>query len=122
MYGLAVEVERCPDGVELVDLPESVGSTGTLASSRPAMTVFRYRTERRESGRFEFVDLEKPIVLAFVNAWNDEQLCRFFARYGLMTPEPQIERKDVLISQSQFRLLLQRAGGDDATAAIEAVN
>lgn len=120
MYGLAVEIDRCPDGVELVELPAMRGNT--LADSRPAMTVFRYRTQRRQSERFEFTDLENPVVVAFVNAVDDERRRRFFERFGLTVPDRQLDYDSALISQAQFRLLLQTAGGENASAAMAAVN
>jgi hypothetical protein len=120
MYGLAVEVERCPDGVELVTLPAIQGKS--IATTRDEWTVFRYRTKRRESERFEFTDLESPIVVAFVNATDDERRQRFFSMCGLTIPDHQVDRESVLLSQRQFRHLLSRAGGADAAAAMEAVN
>jgi hypothetical protein len=129
MNGLAIDIERCQDGVELVD------------------KVYRYRTKRTETERVVLADLEDPIVIAFVNATDDEERQRFFGRFGLpdLTPwwhqrdtklwihggarqetggllPKEIHRDDILKDQSRFRRLLQSAGGEDPGAAMTAVN
>src|SRR5258707_4064176 len=99
MYGLTVEIGRCLDGVELIELPlvrPEVDAAGTLASGMlklrsdesgpPTPLIFRYRTERVETARLEFTDLENPVVLAFLNAGDDESRRRFFEQFGLTIP------------------------------------
>jgi hypothetical protein len=120
MNGLAIDIERCPDGVEMVD------------------SGYSYRTNRRETERIVLADLEDPIVMAFVNATDDEGRQLFFGRFGLIGltrfwhersgrqwlhgSAPGIRRDDILKDQSWFRKLLQNAGGEDAAAATTAVN
>jgi hypothetical protein len=134
--GLAIDLERCPDGVELIDLPatELVG---------PARTVFRYRTDRREPHRIRIVNLEDPVIIALINANDDEQRQSFFARFGLgsfldrmlwwqgweeyplegwrFIPD-ELHRDGVLKNQSRLRELLRTVGGQDSAAAMIAVN
>ena len=59
--GLSLETERCPDGVHLVD------------------GFFRPRSERREPVRVVSADLNKLVVLDFINARDD--LAPFLSRY-----------------------------------------
>jgi hypothetical protein len=131
MYGLVVDVERCPDGVEFARLPpiESVtNARGTLAdvTSTPddpqPPLIFRYRTARRESARLEFTDLENLVVIAFVNAGDDEDRRRFFERFGLTIPGSQISRDDTIDNQFRLRLLLQAASDSNAATAMETAN
>ncbi len=66
LYGLTLDFERCPDGVELVDLPAIEGPT--LASSWSARDgVSLYRTIRRERRQIELTNLEDPVAIKFVN-------------------------------------------------------
>jgi hypothetical protein len=120
MDGLAIDIKRCPDGVELVD------------------NVYRHRTTRQEPERIALVDLENPVVMAFVNATDDPQRQLFFGRFGLLRLTPwwherrskqwvhggahDLTRDDILKDQSRFRKLLQSAGGDDPATAMTAVN
>src|SRR5215831_17407622 len=121
MNGLAIEIERCRDGIEMDDAG-----------------YYRYRTNRIETERIVLADLEDPIVIAFVNATDDEARQGFFGRFGLLslTPfwhersgkqwvhggAPDLRRDDILKDQSRFRKLLQSAGGENPTAAMTAVN
>ena len=103
------------------------------------LAIYRYRTFRRETERITLSDLENPIIVAFVNAADDEQLLSFFERFGLpkLTPwwherhpkvwiygnlHPEIHRDDILRDQLLFEELLQNAGGRNPAAAIETVN
>jgi hypothetical protein len=113
MYGLTVRFERCPDGVEFV---------------KPSLApLFRYRTERRDFDRREFLNLENPVFLDFINATDHEHLREFFDRFGLMFPYlllcPGIIPLDTALSyQSEFREYLELTKGDDRGAAIAALN
>jgi len=113
MYGLTVRFERCPDGVELVKPSE--------------VLLFRYRTERRDFDRREFLNLENPVFLDFINATDHEHLREFFDRFGLMFPYLRtapgiIPLDDALSYQSEFREYLQLTEGDDRGAAMAALN
>jgi hypothetical protein len=68
MHGLFLEAERCPDGVELVAQDER--GQKIADGARP----FRYRTERRELFRLELENLEHPVVLDFVNAFDPSRV------------------------------------------------
>jgi hypothetical protein len=74
--------------LELVELTATVGpqaARGTLAEFRPAMAVFRYRTDRRVTVPHTISNLENPAIIAFVNAIDDERRIHFFQRFGLLT-------------------------------------
>ncbi len=134
MYGLTVDANWCPDGVELAELPpvQIPGAEGTLAGgyvphypipgpAPPTPIVFRHRTERSEPVRFEFKNLESLIVVEFINAGGDERLRQFFERRGLTAPGKYVLRDDVLQSQVQFRLMLQNTD-DSAIVAVKTAN
>jgi hypothetical protein len=121
MDGLTIDIQRCPDGVELVD-----------------GAFYRGRTDRSEPERITLTNLEDPVVIAFVNATDDAQRQLFFGRFGLLSPTKWwhgrldkqfwlhgptgLIRDDILNDQSRFRELLQQAGGDDPTAAMTRIN
>jgi hypothetical protein len=121
MDGLAIDVERCPDGVELVD-----------------GAFYRGRTDRSEPEQITLTNLEDPVVVAFVNATDDARRKLFFGRFGLLSPTKGwherldkqfmhhgpigLIRADILDDQSRFRELLQQAGGNDPTAAMMRIN
>jgi hypothetical protein len=133
MDGLTIDIERCPDGVKLADEP---------AVKRPfpvpARTVFRYRTARRETKRITLENLEDPVVVAFVNATDDEGRQLFFGRFGLdsrhsgllwgepfaplLSRREELHRDIVLQNQSRFEELIRNAGGSDPAVAMAAIN
>jgi hypothetical protein len=145
MYGLTIELERCADGVELVELDELEMPADAYAretepdepSARPEM-VFRYRTERRETYLKTIENLESPIVVTFVNATDDRKRQLFFKQFGLGTPVDHtiwnrpyrarlvlaraLKRSDTLEHQSKYRELLHIIGGEDRIAAMTAIN
>lgn len=120
MDGLAIDIERCPDGVELVD------------------GVYRWRTERSETERITLRGLEDPVVIAFVNATDDASRQLFFSRFGLLKPTKWWHERlakqfiyhgptgliqdDILEDQSRFQKLLEQAGGEAPTAAMTRIN
>jgi hypothetical protein len=132
--GLTLRTERCPDGVELVDLPEVWGkpltaehqprglmlSEGALAEYQPAGKVFRHRTERREPKTIAIENLENPVVLQFANATSDNGLLNFFERYGLQG-HPVFERDSVLEQQHMFHAMLENFSALNQTAPTKAV-
>jgi hypothetical protein len=166
--GLAVDIEGCPDGVELVDMTMTGGvyGPGNWSVDRysvgaaygpiedfdwPEKRAFRYRTARREPRAWTIDNLENPIVIAFVNATDDEQRLLFFGRYGLgargdplvwnlmyggtrrsnvgpargiyeYSGRGALHYDAVLKQQSYFRELLQSASGPDHATAMEAIN
>jgi hypothetical protein len=130
MYGLAVEIERCLDGVELVELPPPYSPDRTLAGggSHPAAPksetplIFRHRTARTESTRLEFTNLESTAVIKFLNAGNDERLRSFLEQFGLTVPGSQVFRSDVLQSQAQFRHLLETTNIGSPIVALNTAN
>jgi hypothetical protein len=141
--GLTVEIQRCPDGVQLVDLvgtglydPEAVGTVAV--AEPPAKRAFRYRTDRRETQTLTICDLEDPVVIAFVKATDNERRQFFFGRFGLdslngrilwgnelLAPagwREELRYDDVIGMQFRFRRLLQHVGGEDPAAAMAAIN
>jgi hypothetical protein len=85
---IELEVERCPDGVQVLPAPEPDGPT-----------VFRYRSLRRETRRFELADLAAPVIVDFVNATTDELKREFLDRYGIPDHFDRSD-KSVLIHRS----------------------
>jgi hypothetical protein len=131
--GFAINLERCRDGVELIEQRDRM--------------LFRYRSERIDRWRHTFVDLEKTVLVDFVNAVDDKQRQAFFEQHGLMlnidrgkllrrdeeTREaplildkhghrPAIDREAVLQNQSWFRALLLDAGSGVESDAIVDIN
>jgi len=122
MYGLFLETERCPDGVELTTF-----HSGEL--------YFRDRTDRRVPLRVEILTLENPTVVDFVNAREDADLVRFFSKFGLLLAMgpmgplgdfgqmPPFHDYDAVIrARKQFRDLLISATGPDHADALRAIN
>jgi hypothetical protein len=69
MYFPILDWEFCPDGVELASATDP---------------VYRYRSDKRTAVRYELINLETPIALAFANARTDADRVAFFSRYGLI--------------------------------------
>ena len=134
MYGLTVENLRCLDGIELIELPSTglAGAEGTLASGvskpkpgepeSPTPLIFRHRTERVETARLEFTNLEKPVVIDFINAGDDEGLRKFFDEFGLTIPGSQVDRDETLRNQKNLRHLLETTNIGSATVAVRTAN
>lgn len=98
MYGLVLETEHCPDGVDLDE-----------------KGVFRPRTKRRFPLKLETHDLGNPFVLRFINAGDDEALAQFFTKFGF--PESGVaecSRKDAQSIQEVMTTLLTKAGSEQA--------
>jgi hypothetical protein len=136
LEGLAVDTECCQDGAELVALPagrmpielpgDPKDASERAAREMPARSVFRWRTYRREPTRITLTNLENPVVIAFVNATDDEERALFIARYGLMSfadrrllvewPEDnEVEwpEDNELRRERSFRLLREEIHHDD---------
>jgi hypothetical protein len=151
MYGLTIELKRCVDGVELVEMemPQALESLSVdlrrsakiemKATQPPPEMVFRCRTDRHEPCVRTIEDLESPVVVAFVNATDDKKRQLFFGQFGLGTETDKLvwnrgpyrthkatvgvlSRADTVEHQAQCKELLRIAGGDDRAAAQAAVN
>ena len=134
MYGLSVDANWCPDGVELIEELSVTPSGATIAGGTvapgapqtPGRLVFRHRTDRRDHVHYEHKSLEKLIVLEFLNARDDERRLEFFKSYGLTLPLGDIlgyePRDQVAHNQDQLRLLLQNANVSPAMAIMTANN
>lgn len=106
MYGLRLETEYCPDGVELDD-----------------DGIFRNRTARRFPLKLETTNLENPHILQLINARDDDALAQFFGRYGFFDlGVSEYARAKVLTIQRKVRALLAAAGSDQAKDAAKALN
>src|SRR5215470_7660684 len=112
MIGLTVEIEHCPDGIELVDLPEVEDGSFALGVvvSYAARTVFRYRSNRIEPKDLTVESLENSVLMQFANAADDKRRLRFFKRFGLLDAPLlrrdgmwEIRRDVVLKAQSVLR-------------------
>jgi hypothetical protein len=66
-------------------------------------------------------NLEDPIVIRFANARDDEARRRFLSDYGLLLPGSEVERGEILDTQTYFRRLLAQAGSGK-TEKVSAVN
>jgi hypothetical protein len=135
--GLTIDIERCPDGVELVDLPEVLGKpltwghqpTGLMVSGdvlteyQPAGKIFRYRTERREPKTIMIENLEDPVVIRFVNASDEKRRIQFFDRFGLLCgrlgDDPY---DDILQKQTAFRTHLKATSAYEPDSSMLMVN
>jgi len=74
MLHLRLDWQRCPDGVELVDVEDGGGR-------------YRSRTDRREDFVLMVENLENPVVVQFVNTPRPDG-SRFFDRFGMLIKEP----------------------------------
>jgi hypothetical protein len=122
MYGLFLQTETCPDGVELFEVPEAETGTykfvdGVLLPGRPVVTkahaAFRFRSAQREPLQLEINNLENPIVVDFVNAGDDEARAEFFEKFGLwlwgnFVVETGVPQSQVLGHQDLFRGFLTK--------------
>jgi hypothetical protein len=127
MYGLSVTVERCRDGVEMVEMPLPVPAGPTIAQGAGldqggAPIIFRHRTTGLETTKLEFTTLENLVVLEFINATDDERRRRFFERFGFPVPGSSVLRDEVLTNQERLLRLLACTGADDAAPAMETAN
>ena len=123
MYGLFLESQRCPDGVQLAHPP------AIYDGAEPGLR-FRSRTNRQEPFRREFENLEDPIVVEFVNAREDTDRIKFFSKYGLLFVEkfthPAAKNfgsdyEFVIASQKELRDSLTKATGPQVDA-LQAIN
>jgi hypothetical protein len=97
MYGLLMNLGRCPDGVGLVELelPPPSDYERKHHSGEPwpsPATVFGYRSERRVAYAKSIDNLESPVVIDFVNAVDDEQRMLFFGKFGFGVTEGDLGR------------------------------
>ena len=125
---LALQWERCPDGVELFDYGReplrAAGMRSTILTDAAAKQGpwFRDRSPERVAASLNISSLENPVVISFVNARDDDARCRFFSRYGFLLPGSELERSEALDTQAYFERLLVEAGSADPDAAAKAVN
>lgn len=92
MYAVAIDWERCPDGVEVI-YKGPPGSTGESDPRYDAMGTgywFYYRSDRREKFTRTLADLSEPLVTQFVNASTVEALTAFFNRFGIPQAQPAL--------------------------------
>ena len=112
-WGLVLDWERCPDGVELrLEIPDD-----------PTSATFRASTSRREKARLRIANLEDPLIVRFINARDDKRRLAFFGEYGLLRAvETGIASDSVNAVQKRLRLLLDAAGSGDPIKARGAVD
>jgi hypothetical protein len=135
--GLTIDIERCPDGIELVDLPEVWGkpltwghqprglvlSEGGLAEYQPAGKVFRYRTERREPKTITIENLEDPVVIRFANASDEKRRIQFFERFGLLSGRLGDDPYDAILDkQTALRTHLKATSEFESASSMLMVN
>ncbi len=85
-YGLSLDWERCPDGVQIVEVPTRIiGGTGGMFGGGETVSepAFCYRSEERYNVRHELNDLSRPLVLRFVNARTEQDLEDLLSEIGL---------------------------------------
>lgn len=80
MYRILLSWERCPDGIEIVDF----GPQDDEGALRPHGKWWSCRSERREPVQYDISNLEDPIVIRFINARDDESMCQFLGRFGII--------------------------------------
>lgn len=110
-FGLFLDWELCPDGVEFV--PEDV--------SDPLFRVYRNRSERRRAARWTITNLEDPVVIRFVNARDEPSRLKFFTRFGMLNNSGATSEESLDKSQRPLRTLLERAGSGDVVTARKAI-
>lgn len=122
MYGLSLEWQKCPDGVDLIDLgPEVPGET--IVQTKPWGWNFRPRSDRRVSVRYEISNLENPIALRFVNARSDEAAAEFLSRFGMLSiDETERDRDSFHHQRMGMHDWLRHATSGEPGVAASAVN
>ena len=111
MYGLSMEWQRCPDGVELVDYePKDIepGETFLTSAAGKRGKWFRCRSQERASVRYEVTDLENPISMHFLNARDDDARIAFLSRFGMRRDEAEEERGVFVERQKALYRLFER--------------
>jgi hypothetical protein len=79
-----LEWERCPDGVEIIDLgPAPKTDLGKTKLPEPHGLWLRARSARRVPVVYEMRDLERPVVLHFLNARSLDDMIAFHGRFGM---------------------------------------
>lgn len=97
---LILDWHRCPDGVEVVDIPPRAAAKGTIYEAVGG-PHFCLRSNRREHFR-RASDLTDPVVLRFINAATEDKLIKFFGFFGLpdgwdkTSTEVEIEQRGIL--------------------------
>jgi hypothetical protein len=112
MVGLILQTKRCPDGVALYE-------------DKDRQSEFRYCSTELEDLRLEIRDLENPVVVAFMNARDDQARARFFSEYGIDAMghgPPAVSRSAVLGWQDKFARLLDHIRNDKPAAVVDAIN
>jgi hypothetical protein len=132
MFGLSLQTKICPDGVEIVDMPDESVRTETgipiIAGSKPAHTLFRFRTERRRDLRIEIKNLKDSVVAKFIDARDDKTRAEFISEYGLLAPpqgayaQSENTAYAVLGWQDQLEQLLSHIRLSKPAAGVAAVN
>ena len=114
--------ELCPEGVAVLDAPSASPDAsrspwyGTVNLGRH----FAYRSDARTLCRREIANLEDPLALRFLNARGEDQLAKFFGRFGMMFPNIPMSVEDVYdrrarLIDAALRLLHQSTEVREAT-------
>lgn len=135
MYGLSLESEYCPDGVELFDYgPRKKKKMRAMGrrigvqvereiSVGPEGKTFRCRSSCRYPFRLGIDDLENSLVVRLINAKDDDARAQFFGRFGFLDKcNTECPRQDVLEDQRNLRKLLALAGSGQTEEAAKAIN
>lgn len=125
MWSLELNTVVCPDGVEIVDnqhpsdrkltLAQQTISAGDAGHGRR----FVCKSKQRQPKTLTLDDLVEPVSVELLNATDDEQLCGFFARFGMIDSDcSPIAYDTVEMLRFQVDALLLRRNPDMVNKAL----
>lgn len=103
-----VDWQRCPDGVSIQEIPSPTRSAGrrTVLHTVGGGSFFVYNSNTRLPDRYAIGDKQRePLITLFANCRDDEDLCEFFDRYGLIGArgDDKLSRDEALEARDKFR-------------------
>ncbi len=132
---LKLEWQRCPDGVEVIDLPTPpprteivrVGFYNLRRQRVPSIFDevgggWHFRCKSDDRKRLPLtMNLEDPVVVRFINATTIDALIKFFGRYGLPDGRGETAVEVETDRRAGFTEMLEKAASGDPDLAGPAV-
>jgi hypothetical protein len=118
-----LDLQRCPDGVEIVadfsPFPVQKGTT-PLSLASPPEPHYVFRSTRREQAHETLDSIENIIALRFVNARSEDDLKAFFFRFGMLISDwpaavEDVGRRQARMTDAIDRMLGEASGVSRAT-------